>query len=306
MPNVFSLGVLSINGTQHNQVEQQTLSTGLREYMQYSGGVVDPHFVSVMSGEPVLGFRTTALKRSIDALGLLGTAITSGSGGAIMYFQKQVSGGTRGGSSTALSVTLSDGIAVAVSIDADEDSAATISYDLHGLSTNGTTWPLSYSASATMPTDTGGDQKYTVGPVTIAGTTINGVIRSRCMLQPQLNKVRGDGFPWPTHISLKRRQVGFEVTTTELDKLATLGAFRRAFASTDYADVYFRKLAEGGDRVDAATAEHVRCRATDGLVMWRESSGTDDQPNPTATIYIIPAYDGTNPLLAVNTAVALP
>jgi hypothetical protein len=282
-----------------NQIQDYRPDPGFEVALHTGDGKVDFDFAAIMRQAPRLGFTTTAIARALTVSGLSAYSMAAGMD---FYFQRIAHGGTRTGSSTSQKLTAAKGILVPTSIDATDGAIAAINYESAVTSADGTTAPLTIGTGATLPAHTATDQVYTVGPASINGTAIEGVQSIRISFGLQLIVKGGDGHAYPTFAGIVRRQPTISIRSHDLSYLAS-SSYYAAQGSTDSL-VYLRKVAKNGIRVADATAEHLKFSVDDGLVTVRPFGGQDGAEQMTEFL-IQPTFDGTNDVIAINTASAI-
>lgn len=108
------------------------------------------------------------------------------------------------------------------------------------------------------------------------------------------------GFPQPLalHTGAQRPQVTF--TTSQLATLLTdTGVYGYSASSSNF-DFFCKAASDLGVRVADATTNHLRFRATEGLLNWLSIDAPQDGV-ATASCRFVPTYDGTNaPLVAAG------
>lgn len=303
---VFMLGCVNLigdsNSAQLNQIQSDSLDTGIETVLFGGDGKVDREFAAVMFQQPIATFSTTAIARALAEAGISAAAIGTDPATADLYYQQAAPGGTRltGGNSTR--VRISKGMLTPRTIDAQDRQIATISYELGAISTDGTTAPLTIAASQTMPTLLAADQAFTVGPASINGTSLGGVQSLSIDFGLQLMIVSGGGEAYPTFIGIATRQPTIRVRTLDVDLAASLQVAAQGATDSVF---YLRKLAEGGTRVANATAEHISFSVDDGIITTRRVGGEGEDQPQMLEILVEPTWDGTNDVIAINAATAI-
>lgn len=300
---VFMLGCVALDATQINQIQSSQIDPGVETVLFGGDGKVDNQYAAAMFQQPTLRFTTTAIARALTAAGISGVAIGASPAVADAWFQQAAAGGTRvtGLNSTRLRMT--KGLLVPRAITATDRQIASISYELAAVSADGTTSPLAVTLSQTMPTLSAADQAFTVGSASLNGTAIGDVKSLSIDFGLQLMIEGGGGEAYPTFVAIQRRAPKIRLRTLNLDLASGLGQVVAQGGSDSV--FYLRKLAEGGTRVANATAEHISFSVDDGLITLQTVGGENEDQPQMLELLIEPTWDGTNDVIAVNTATAI-
>lgn len=299
--DVYTCYAVSVNGTLIDGITGHSLSLGVQKHIGFDDGSPYPRFGAVMSEKPTATFTTRALATALGAVGLTGAAISSN---VVFFFQKTTEGGIRAGATSHFKVTVAAGIVVPVSIRASQDGPAEMTYQVYGISSDGTTHPFAYADSQSLSGSPDSAEAFTVGPVSINGA----------LIQPQSIEVdfgadvrfnSHSGYPYPTRVHIDRIAPSARVVTQDAGDLDTYGPGPVAQGATDSV-ISFWQLSENGTRVSSASASHVTLTMDDGLVECEEGSAQDGG-DATFTVMLTPTYDGTtNAVLVISTGAALP
>ncbi|HEX8914418.1 MAG TPA: hypothetical protein VF796_18870 [Humisphaera sp.] len=282
-----------------NQVQGYEPDPGFELLVHTGDGQTDMAFAAIMQQSPRVGFSTTAVARALAVSALSGASLSAGMD---IWFQRVAHGGTRTGGSTSLKLSSAKGLLVPMFVEAAQGGPATIHYTAVITSADGTTIPFTATASQALPSFALADEVFTVGPASLNGTAVEGVQSVRVDLGFQVLTKAGDGHAYPTFAGIARRQPTISIRTLDVSALAS-GNFSAAQTATDSV-VYLRKLAKNGTRVGDATAQHVKFTVDDGIFVTRPFGGQDGQEQMTE-ILIQPTWDGTNDVVAINTASAI-
>jgi hypothetical protein len=307
--NVFTLAPLQVDlntGTDYiiDQITNMNWSAGIQEYIDQSDGSVDPSFVSGMLQDSRITATSTAIGRVLDSFDLSGASFGA-SDTVDLLFQKIASGGTRTGGSTEVSLGFATAMAIPRTVTANQGAEATANFEIIPWSATGSATTTSYSASATKTANTNAEQYFTLGPVSINGTTLTGVQSLTVDFGITEMVLSGDGDGWPTFVAIRRRDPRITVQCYDLSAAHTLiGQSGTAQTATDSV-FYLRKLQAGGvARVSNATEEHISIAVDDGMVYIDSTDGSHGS-EAMGSITIVPVYDGTNSILAIDTSAAI-
>lgn len=305
----YTLYAININKTADvllKQIVSQSMSAGLRKIIEASDGEVDPRYVAVMDQRPTMGFSTTDIKTALDLAGISGHEIDvdDGAQGALeMFFQKLAEGGTRAGAGNHMKLAVNEGILIPVTLSASQGGRATLTY-LCVCTYDGTNNPIVIAISQDLAAGTPGTAVlWTLGPIELNGTLVNGIVDVSINFGIDLRIDASDGEHWARFVAIMNRQPSVSFSTPDVGLFNTLGLSGAAQGATDSL-VYLRKLAEGSTRVADATAEHIKITVDEGHINVEDIT-TEHGQRAGVTGIITPTYDGTNAILAIDTAAAI-
>ncbi|MBN46298.1 MULTISPECIES: hypothetical protein [unclassified Methylophaga] len=310
--NAFSIYAIKINtkGTTNDvfldQILNQSHNFNQSIIKMMSDGAADPTFSAVGKLNSDIRFSTSKVATALSKGGISGFVIDSDetNPGAEFYLQQHQPGGTRKTGSTHMKATLANGILVPMSLSAGSEEMARMEFMAVGVY-DGTNAPISYTASQALPADTlTVDQMFFSGPVNINGTQFEGVQSFNVDFGVNLNRRGGDGLPYDTFVNIANRVPIIKFTTLDVEKAMTLVGANGVGHTNDNCEYYLRKAANGGTRVADATEEHIKLTSYKGTILVKELSG-DSGEIIGAEVEVHPVYDGTNAVIAVNTASAI-
>lgn len=216
---------------------------------------------------------------SMDLYGLVGSidpsaglAITS-SASILVPLQVRTAGGmfVANGNNYTLSATLGLLVPDEISASQDDEAGVTVKYKLHLASSDGMTAPVAINQSATL-----GSQayvaSYSMGPVKINGTVINGVKSWSYKFGIGVKVDRYGGGVYPTMAGIVINEVNPEMEIT-FEDAASLKAFEHYGALNTTAQVFARKNLSGGTREDDADGVHFSATMTNGIQILQSVSG---------------------------------
>lgn len=308
--DMYTIYAVNLNMTTDiwiTQIVDQRVSLGITRFLEASDGEVDPRYVAVNEQRPVIGFTTTDLAVALGTAGIDGhaidvdTAATKGSFEA--FFQILAEGGTRGGASLHTMLTINEGILVPRTLSASQGGIARLSYECHA-TYDGTNDPIVIATSQSIAAVTAGvTSLWTLGPVSLNGTDVNGVMDMSIDFGIQLLVEGSDGEIWPRYVAIMSRQPTISFTTPDAGLLNTLAIEGTAQGATNSV-IYLRKMDEGATRVAEATEEHISITIDEGHLAVEDVTGAHGQ-RLGARATITPTYDGTDAILVIDTTAAI-
>jgi len=277
-------------------------------------GSIYPGWVGNMTGKPTVQCETTELARvlgTINPLSGLSISSTDTYTGADFYFMKRQKAGTLVSGSTNLKLTTSAAMAVIKSISADQDKEAKMSLEFYPYSTNGTTAQLSYTTNNAALQSVIPSEKFTLGPVLLNGTEIDGLIGVSIDFAVVAKLDGSSGALWPEWTGIESVTPKITFKTRDLSLASTVALLGLAQGATQ-TDIYFRKLALGGGRTANVTTEHIRVRVNASQGMHVIDSLGGSEVADAEGSFIIQPHEGwiagptLAPVLSFSVAAAIP
>lgn len=298
----WKLWALNTAGGLIDGVQSFNYAAGETENQVGADGSVDPTFVAAMQQLGTLDFDTVKLKAALDIIGIDGYTVAAA---ADTYWQKMPAGGVRGGASQHIKVTTALGMIIPVGMSASQNGDATVSYQLLPRSSDGLTAPVVATASQSLAGSPTVDELFTLGPVKFGASFIDGITDVAVTFGINVARDTFDGHVYPTIEALDTRAPNIEFTTADLNAVeVTVGRAGAAISGASPAKVWFRKKAAGGLNVVNATAEHIQLTANEGRLSVVSTDAQHEQYG-TARLRITPTHDGSNDIIAVDTAAAI-
>lgn len=288
-----------------NAIREVGFSLGLRTVVEAGDGNLFASFGSLVAGAPTARFTTLDLKTVLDEIPLMaGMPILSDGThpGVELYSRKRAQGGGNSTSSDAHKVTIANGLAVVRSIRASHQGQAEIAVEVIARKESSTAPVVFDEASALPASSPGASVVWTLGPVDLDGTTIDGLESVEIDTGLQILSEAKDSDVYPTFVSIVEQRPTVRLRGCHIDVTTTLtedGLYKAA--ST--VEIFFRKRAEGGTFVADATAEHIqlvlgKCRV-EVVSVEGDPKMVDIVLTPWATI-------GSVDPITVDTTAALP
>lgn len=287
-------------------IKDWRLDNGIAEIVESSDGEVDPRFAASMTQAQKVRFRSTDIKAVLDLIGVGGRSFVAAGTytSCSFHFRKRAAGGIYSGGSNEFVISGTVGLAVPVSVRASHGQLAEIEVEIEFVS-DGTNPPLAADTGATLPAFTfGPTQMWTIGPAYLNATLVEGLQDMTVDFGIETEPVKGDGFPWPTQVSIKQRRPSMRFDTFHLDAvdddvIALIGQARSGSTR-----LFLRKKAEGGANVADATTQHIRFDVAEGRIHM-ESLGASHPNSALTQVVITPTHNGSVDSVVVNTAVAV-
>jgi len=273
-------------------ISTSNITPGVQLMIARGSGAVDPSFVGVGQISAEIGFETSAIKTALAGIGgISGAAISNDT----FFLHKMVSDGLRGGTSAHIKAVIASGLIVPTRIRAAQGQQAVLGYRAIPRSADGTTSPIAFTAAQSL--ETGQDaitEIYTMGPVTINATQLEGVSLWELDfgIDVWINII--DGNIYPTGVGVTRRNPIITVTSFDVGKFSTWDLKGIAQGETD-STIVLHDQAAGGVRGSSP----ITFTMDAGMAHFSSIPGTDGEPIA-GQVIITPVYDGTNAILAVS------
>lgn len=139
---------------------------------------------------------------------------------------------------------------------------------------DGTNEPIVPAGTSIAGTSVG-TEWYTVGPCSVNGVAIPGVVDISVDSGLRLIQIGSDGDIFPTLTAIEMTEPSVRVTVLDAGVWTSLGL--KGAATTSFS-VFFRKKAAGGGNVANGTSQHVKVSGTTGYAVVEESAGGDNRP----------------------------
>jgi len=298
----FKLYMVDIDGSYIDQITDQSIGTDLGELFQRRTTSPYNTFVSVGEQRDTFGFTTTALATALGKVGAAGFSIESGAE-LVGYFQQLEQGGTFKGTGAHLKITGNLGMIYPQSLSAENNQIATVSYNAEMIF-DGTDDPLQFEKDQSLAGAWATDEVFTAGPANINGAAVESVQSLNVDFGITIGTISGDGTGRPTFSYIESIQPIITVVTTDVEQLEDLsGTLGEKATSTSI--LYLTQMDLGGLRKTGGVHISLTCGANDHMVHISESSASAEGP-ATATIRLIPIYDGSNAPIVIATNASLP
>lgn len=290
------------------QVSEHGHNPGLDVYFGGSVGHLGDTMAAVRKAEPVSRFSTTDIPAALGMLAETGPPVAgfaSDTPFELWYAELDQNGYIKTTAPAHIKIAITNGILIPVSLTADHGGEASLTMELHAISADGTTNPITVTVNeATLPTSAAQTILYTAGPLKIGGTSYGDIQTLNFAFNLELLKKGGGGEVWPTFVSIQRpwRPV-ITATAHDLTKLSVPSSI--GLAGLDTTVMYLRKKAiDGGGNVADGTAEHVSLTVYDGTYALPDMGNTFGQ-EAERPIELTAMYNGTDDIVDIDTATAI-
>jgi hypothetical protein len=271
-----------------------------------AGSAVVPSFRGGQGATPDISFTSPQLKTILDQCGMTGLDCSASQ--IDLFYRKAKILDTREAIASAahLRVRAKRCLLYWTSIQAQQGQPATISCRIVP-TFDGTNDPLVGLGSQAIAANLLAEQHFTLGPVKLNGSWVDGVQGWNLDLGVQLNEKQSDGQTYPTFVGVRQHNPVLTVTTPDADYWASPGVAGTAVTALL---AYLRKKDDDatGNLTDV-TASHIQFSNAEnpaGLATVENSTGgIDDEASLDLRIGLRISSANTAHPLAVNTAIAI-
>lgn len=288
--------------------------TGITVGREATSGNVNPDSAFINQSDGQVPLEVYDIARLIDAVGLESLNLAAGSNsGAILYSQVKPVDALRAGSGAHTAWTIAAGRCFIARIRCEQGRDAVATLQLHAVSSNGTTIPISTSAAATLPTIPLDNHRFTIGPVSVGIDGSNVVTISQVQsvdieLGFRATPHYQDGFVHPMAVTIDEIMPMIRITTTDVAKMISAGvSFNGRPFDYSHTYVYLRKRLQDASAVFVPndTAEHIKFVPTAGLAVWQNFTEASGSNNATATLELHCTRDANTAAITVDTTAAI-
>lgn len=282
-----------------SQISSASMNTQINTALGTPAGVPFPTFVYNLNQNPDYTFTCEQIKTLLDLTGVGLGDISSGN--TDMLFKSATNKGSRVANATTSHwrARAPEAVLVPLSISASNDSPASMQARIVCMY-DGTNAPITNTGTIALSGTSTATEHFVVGPVSINGSTIPGVLDWNLSFGLDLIETRSDGELYISFLAI--REARPILTVRCLGSAAvTYGLNGTALTAMTCC---LRKCAATG-RVANATAEHIAFTATAGLITVPEVSGGNNSESITTIRCELIGADASTAPLAVNTAVAI-
>lgn len=310
--NIYAVNFNDESDTQIAGIVDQNLRFDHTVRAEGSSGTIYPQHISNVGTRFGGSFSTLHLKSALTAIqtGSPPLALFIRSAGLLatgfeFFAQAHADGGSRATGANHRSYTVKKGLIYCDRLSASHQGDALLTCGV--LPTwDGTNDPIAYADGASVPTLVADDQRYTLGPVTVAGIVIPQVRSIELNFGIQVSTEGADSELYDRFASVVQvRPVlvlrGIDVTWWASAIIPTLGILGSA-ANTK---IYLRRRTSGGGLDSDVTATHIKLVIPGYSIIGDPFSGRGTDAAETS-IMLTARYDGTNaPIVAtIDTAIS--
>lgn len=239
-------------------------------------------------------FSTPAIATALAAVGPMGSALTA-LAPLVLYAQKRSAGGTRTAGSVHQSYTVGPGIIVPNRLSCDHQGNAQLTYSYAAYSADGSTAPVTISATAALAELPATDDHFTLGAVAIGGTTLAAKTNVTVDFGVQIKVEGADSDIYPSIITIEVVEALITIATVDITLASIdLDGLEGTHANSS---IVFRKRDPGGTFAESGD---VTLTAAGMAVVTDRLRGAMGSP-ASGVIALHCTYDGTNSPIKLST-----
>lgn len=295
----YKLHQVVLNATTIKGIESSNVTNSLSQYMLQGGGSLDPFGIVSLKSDQAINFVTTDFVTMLGVSGITPFTITGA--GVKAYFRQLADGGVfTGGANDVLATSLKGRVHI-TGFSATQFGNASLNVSVIP-TFDGTNSPVNITTGATSPTLAVDTDLFTLGTLSINSVLvpISSVSYDSGF---KFESMGADGQPFNTEVFSLARNPKFTFTIHNASLPVTIS---KLIGNSTGGDVifYLRKYSLGGGMVPDATAQHIKFTMKAGMI---HSEGITAQNLSVASLQIIvtPSFNGTDPIVAINTASAI-
>lgn len=287
-------------------ITDSNISMEITHRITHAAGRFKPSHTHTASAMPMIGYTTTDLATVLGSIDPDAGLAIDGGGSAFTsldaFLTKMQTGGARASGSVNYRVRIVEALCTLGTLTLPHQGDATLSGEIHAVY-DGTNAPFQFSEVQALPHTPSVDEKFTLGPVEINGTALDGVQRVTITFGVNVLKLSAGDDYYATFACIAQVDPLIEIVTKEVPVLNDYGLTGTAVTSSDVV-IYAKKYSKGSNFVADATAEHIKFTIDDGVIVPRNAGGSNNAASD-ATLIVQPIDDGTNDPIVVSAASAI-
>lgn len=275
VPNLYEpVAIVLPSGTEITQLENVDPENNFADLTKFSAGSAFPKFTGSHSAMPAVRTATTQIKDLLDEIDVEGVAADLSGDNLDVEYRRALNRGSRYGDAAEEHLRCrmtSNAFLTWESLRAEQDQDASIDFTITPVwdETNDPLIWASGSGVTVSATDAVG-QLYTLGPIIINSTTLDGVSSVDWQNNITRKDIKSDGSHFLKFSSVDRVSPVVTVDISDKGIMQDYGSGGTAITSFTF---YLRKKLASNYNVPNATAQHIRFTATAGTIKPLSSQG---------------------------------
>lgn len=271
--NIYRAYPSLFDGVTINNISDLQFSTDVRNLIRRAAGANSPGFVAEVSRDPRITIRTG------DLATVLGSVDPTGSDrGLIVSTLHKIQYQRRGGvGSQHVTLTGPGGFLYCTDFGTEQDAQSPVEANLVyvpiGDASNG---PITVNVGQAISGSPSIGNQYKLGPVTIEGSQLKTVSRTRINTGISAVTNRSDGLTYPDYVIASGDGFSAEIVCKQIEIGNTFDA--GTYPLSTGANIYFRRMKLGSDQYADNESQHVLVQFLEGAYTIETigASGTDD------------------------------
>jgi len=299
----FLHGVLLPSATFLSELTDLSPTSGIDELVGRASGHPDPLFLAARKINPGIAFESPSVAQVLTACGATFAADLSG-GNTDLHYKKGANLGVRLADATAghQRFRMASGMMFWEEISATHQQDAVIRARIIP-TYNGSVAPIVPAGGLALAGTAAAGSFYTLGPIFINGTELNGIESMRLTLGAQVMELSSGGDVYTTFAGIGQREPVLEITSLETGAWVTYGLNGTALNGSSGVVAYLRtKTADGTNAVTGC----ISLTALYGRVEVSQTAGSGNGPAKTTLRIPLRANSAAAAVLAYDTNASLP
>lgn len=267
LTKIFQLFALKCGSTVYSQITDATLNTNVSDMTITPSGHIIPVFTAHNGARPEVPFTTNQVESALTQFGLLG----ADPGVCKLILQKQANKANRVAHATSEHAvyTVNSALGYGMQISASNRQQATFQGRLVLLH-DGTNAPFIYSGSSAITDTPSGGENFVLGPISAAGTTIEGTNDFQLAINPTVDEPEEDFQSDPVFASILNIRPAITFTSTD----PGVWSLHETAITGNGVKINLLKKTANGDRFSNASTEHINLKATTGRIVCESIGGS--------------------------------
>lgn len=294
---VDTMAAVVMGATTLTGVRRKSVDPAIQIALEMMGGATQPSFGGLLQQDPGISFGITDIARMLTVTGV-GTLDIPGSVASVVSYwanmenKKTVTAGAAHDRERILA-----GMIVPMRINARQGQFAEMDVSVLPIY-DGTNNPIIFDTAQSLPTGVV-SQAFTLGPVSVNGTAVNGGLSMVIDFGFSIERIAGDGDTWPTFVCTYANAPRIELATPNRALLNQLGLSGGNITADVVA--YLRGMERNKKAYANASAQHIKFTAVDGVAHPGVGSAEVARRGEFAAT-IVTTTDGTNAALQLALA----
>lgn len=275
--SIFLPAGLKVGSTLFSHLDDPSVDAGLDDLSLISAGDSAPIFVGSKQHKPKMTLNFLDLAGVLDLMTTLTWLRSCAAETVHAMFRKVQAHATQyavGDSEHVKMTATSNALWHWTQISANQGEPAKINTVLT-LTYNGTNEPLVLTPSTTLDAPGGAVEPWTLGPVEIDGTAVDGLTNLTWDQQPEVQEIASGGDPTTTFAAITGVRPVIKFDTTDLE---TIAGYDPKGEEISALTVWFRRMKSASVNYSDASSKHLKLYVTDatplycGVLKWRQIS----------------------------------
>jgi hypothetical protein len=297
---VDTLAAVTLGATTLTGVRRKSVDPAIQMMLERMGGANQASFAGLLQQDPGITYSCTDIARQIGVTGISTLDIPDGIASVISYWGKVANKKTYTAGSAHDRERVLAGMICPLRINAQQGRFAEMDMSVLPIY-DGTNNPIILDTAQALPTGVV-SQAFTLGPVSVNGTTVDGGLSATLNFGFQIERIAGDGDTWPTFVATLANDPTIELSTPNRALFNQLGLSGGAITANVV--LYLRSIERNKKAYSNASTQHIKFTVVDGVAYPGQGSAEVARRGDFSAT-IVCTTDGTNAALQVATGSAI-